>query len=82
MRRLVWTTGVSVDGYVEGPDRDVSWHRVDEEVHRHVNAWLGTSSTSTALYVHPVVIPTCSATAWSCSATSGWGQAASRPAKG
>lgn len=32
---------MSVDGYMEGPDHDISWHMVDEEVHRHMNDWLG-----------------------------------------
>ena len=28
---------LSVDGYFEGPDGDLSWHMVDEEVHSYVN---------------------------------------------
>ncbi|CRK55405.1 Dihydrofolate reductase [Alloactinosynnema sp. L-07] len=32
--------GVSLDGYIEGPDRDISWHRVDAELHQHFNDWL------------------------------------------
>ena len=41
MRKIVWTMGVSVDGYMEGPDHDISWHLVDEELHQHFNDWLG-----------------------------------------
>lgn len=28
---------VSLDGYIEGPERDLGWHRVDEELHSHFN---------------------------------------------
>jgi dihydrofolate reductase len=41
MSRIVLVTSISVDGYIEGPDRDISWHRVDEEVHQHFNDVLG-----------------------------------------
>ncbi|MFC9287567.1 dihydrofolate reductase family protein [Streptomyces sp. NPDC057052] len=37
MRDIVLTASVSVDGYMEGPGRDISWHRVDEELHQHFN---------------------------------------------
>jgi len=37
MRKIVLMMSVSLDGYIEGPDRDISWHRVDEELHRHMN---------------------------------------------
>lgn len=33
---ILWT-GFSLDGFMEGPDRDISWHRVDEELHRYFN---------------------------------------------
>ena len=33
MRDVVLTATISLDGYIEGPDRDISWHRVDEELH-------------------------------------------------
>jgi dihydrofolate reductase len=29
---------VSLDGYFEGPARELDWHRVDDELHRHLNA--------------------------------------------
>ena len=32
---------VSVDGYMEGPNREIDWHMVDDELHRHLNGWLG-----------------------------------------
>ncbi|GAA3975135.1 dihydrofolate reductase family protein [Streptomyces plumbiresistens] len=42
MRKIVLVSAVSLDGYMEGPDRDISWHRADpaEEVHRHFNELL------------------------------------------
>jgi dihydrofolate reductase len=36
-RRIVLTVTVSSDGFFEGPDRDISWHRVDDELHQHFN---------------------------------------------
>ncbi len=43
MRKVVYSLSVSLDGFIEGPDRDISWHRVDEELHQHMNDWLGRS---------------------------------------
>lgn len=40
MRRIIWMCSVSVDGYMEGPDADIGWHMVDDELHRHLNGWL------------------------------------------
>ncbi|MEU6535309.1 dihydrofolate reductase family protein [Streptomyces sp. NPDC047000] len=37
MGKIVLVMSVSLDGYVEGPGRDISWHRVDEELHQHMN---------------------------------------------
>ncbi|MFJ8950240.1 dihydrofolate reductase family protein [Streptomyces sp. NPDC102381] len=37
MRKIVFMMGVSLDGYMEGPDREIGWHRVDEELHQHMN---------------------------------------------
>ncbi|MET8410182.1 dihydrofolate reductase family protein [Streptomyces sp. NPDC005195] len=37
MRKIVLMMSVSLDGYVEGPHREIDWHRVDEELHRHFN---------------------------------------------
>ena len=31
---------VSVDGYMEGPKREIDWHMVDDELHQHMNGWL------------------------------------------
>ncbi|MFI5470602.1 dihydrofolate reductase family protein [Streptomyces cacaoi] len=37
MRKIVLMMGMSLDGYIEGPDGDISWHQVDEELHQHFN---------------------------------------------
>jgi len=34
---------VSVDGYMEGPNRELDWHLVDDELHRHFNEELSTA---------------------------------------
>jgi dihydrofolate reductase len=40
MRKIILWMSVSVDGYIEGPDHDISWHMVDDELHAYVNAEL------------------------------------------
>ncbi|GAA1124146.1 dihydrofolate reductase family protein [Kitasatospora arboriphila] len=37
MRKIVMLFSVSLDGYIERPDRRIDWHLVDEELHRHMN---------------------------------------------
>ncbi|MFD1660957.1 dihydrofolate reductase family protein [Streptomyces caeni] len=37
MRKIVLMMSMSLDGYSEGPDREIDWHRVDDELHRHFN---------------------------------------------
>lgn len=44
MRRIVFHLGVSLDGYFEGPDADISWHRVDDELHTFFNELLAGAS--------------------------------------
>ena len=39
MRRIVLMMSVSVDGFFEGPNRELDWHLVDDELHRHFNEW-------------------------------------------
>ena len=31
---------VSLDGYIEGPNREIDWHLVDDELHHHFNQQL------------------------------------------
>ena len=40
MGRIVLMSSVSVDGYIEGPNRQIDWHMVDGELHRHFNEQL------------------------------------------
>ena len=42
MRKIILAMQVSLDGFFEGPDRDISWHMVDDELHRHFNQQLST----------------------------------------
>jgi dihydrofolate reductase len=40
MKKIIVQMSVSLDGYFEGPDRDISWHEVTDELHRDVNDFL------------------------------------------
>ncbi len=31
MQRIIFFMLTSLDGYFEGPDRDINWHNVDDE---------------------------------------------------
>ena len=31
MRKVIFFMFTSLDGYFEGPDRDINWHNVDDE---------------------------------------------------
>ncbi|WP_326768550.1 dihydrofolate reductase family protein [Streptomyces sp. NBC_01591] len=42
MRKIVLMASVSLDGFMEGPDREIDWHLVDDELHRHFNEQLRT----------------------------------------
>ena len=44
MRKIVVHMMLSLDGCFEGPDHDLSWHRVDEELHAHFNERLAAMS--------------------------------------
>ncbi len=37
MRKVIYSMIVSLDGFIEGPNRDLDWHIVDEELHKYVN---------------------------------------------
>jgi dihydrofolate reductase len=41
MRRIIFWTSISLDGFFSGPDGELDWHRVDDELHRHLNDELG-----------------------------------------
>ena len=40
MRKLILMMSVSLDGFIEGPGREIDWHMVDDELHRHFNEQL------------------------------------------
>jgi dihydrofolate reductase len=42
MRKIILMMSISLDGFIEGPDRDIDWHLVDDELHRHFNDQLAT----------------------------------------
>ncbi|MBE7556277.1 MAG: dihydrofolate reductase family protein [Anaerolineales bacterium] len=37
MRKVIYSMMVSLDGFIEGPNRELDWHIIDEELHRFVN---------------------------------------------
>ncbi|WP_407342025.1 dihydrofolate reductase family protein [Pengzhenrongella phosphoraccumulans] len=42
MRKIIAWMSISVDGYIEGPGRELDWHLVDDELHTHFNEELAT----------------------------------------
>jgi dihydrofolate reductase len=40
MRKIILMLSVSLDGFIEGPDRELDWHMVDDELHTHFNEQL------------------------------------------
>ncbi|NGO07641.1 dihydrofolate reductase family protein [Streptomyces sp. HC44] len=40
MRKILLSMSVSLDGFFEGPNREIDWHQVDDELHRHMNEWI------------------------------------------
>jgi dihydrofolate reductase len=44
MRKIIVHIGVSLDGFFEGPNREIDWHLVDEELHAYFNDGLRTMS--------------------------------------
>lgn len=43
MRKIILMMSVSLDGFIEGPERQIDWHTVDDELHRHMNDELRTT---------------------------------------
>ncbi|MFF3485082.1 dihydrofolate reductase family protein [Streptomyces sp. NPDC002701] len=41
MRKIILSMSVSLDGFFEGPNREIDWHLVDEELHQHLNERIG-----------------------------------------
>jgi dihydrofolate reductase len=44
MRKIIYMMSVSLDGFIEGPDRELDWHLVDDELHSHFNELLAPMS--------------------------------------
>lgn len=42
VRKIVLMMSVSLDGFMEGPNREIDWHLVDDELHNYFNAHLRT----------------------------------------
>jgi dihydrofolate reductase len=40
MRKIILMMSVSLDGFIEGPNRELDWHMVDDELHTHFNEQL------------------------------------------
>ncbi len=40
MRKIILMMPVSADGFMEGPERELGWHKADSELHRHFNEQL------------------------------------------
>ena len=40
MRKVILLMSVSLDGFIEGPGREIDWHLVDDELHSHLNEQL------------------------------------------
>ncbi|MEO3857154.1 dihydrofolate reductase family protein [Acrocarpospora sp. B8E8] len=41
MRKIILMMSVSLDGFFEGPNHEIDWHLVDDELHRFFNEQLG-----------------------------------------
>nr|WSW42625.1 dihydrofolate reductase family protein [Streptomyces sp. NBC_01001] len=37
MRKIILMSAVSLEGFFEGPEREIDWHLVDDELHQHFN---------------------------------------------
>lgn len=37
MRKVIYSMLVSLDGFIEGPNRELDWHIIDEELHKFIN---------------------------------------------
>ena len=37
MRKVIYSMMVSLDGFIEGPNRNIDWVIIDEELHKYIN---------------------------------------------
>jgi dihydrofolate reductase len=45
MRKVIFQMQISLDGYFEGPNREIDWHNVDDEFNEYDNEFLSTVDT-------------------------------------
>jgi dihydrofolate reductase len=45
MRKVIYSPMVSLDGFVEGPNRELDWGIIDEELHTYINQQHGAIDT-------------------------------------
>jgi dihydrofolate reductase len=45
MKKVIFQISVSLDGYVEGPNREIDWHRVDDEFNAYAVETLRATDT-------------------------------------
>lgn len=45
VRKVIYSMLVSLDGFIEGPNRELDWHVIDEEFHKFVNDQQGEFDT-------------------------------------
>jgi dihydrofolate reductase len=43
-RSIVLMMNLSLDGFLEGPNREIDWHAISEELHADFNAYIATAS--------------------------------------
>jgi dihydrofolate reductase len=46
MRKIISFAHISLDGFVAGPNREINWVKVDEEIFDHVGKRIGETDTS------------------------------------
>jgi dihydrofolate reductase len=46
MNKVILFVQISLDGFFEGPKKELDWNMVDDELHAHVNEVLGTMGGS------------------------------------
>ena len=60
MRKLVLMMSVSLDGFIAGPNGELDWHLVDDELHSHFNQ----VAASMSVFMHGRVMYELMAAAW------------------
>jgi hypothetical protein len=46
MRKIILMMSVPLDGFIEGPARELDWHRVDDDLQSHFNDQLSAMGPS------------------------------------